>query len=54
MVRQFMATTSPSRSPDAFFETQGFKVPMIQILTAAQIIHREPPKVSFGFTEGLK
>jgi hypothetical protein len=37
-----------------FYETGGFKAPRIQVLTAAQIIHGDRPKVPFGFTESLK
>ena len=56
----FLTLHAPTREMEkeaisaGFYETQGFKAPKIQILTAAQIIHGERPKVPFGHTESLK
>lgn len=37
-----------------FYETGGQKVPRLQILTAAQILNGDRPKLPFGHSEGFK
>ena len=56
----FLTLHEPTREMEkeaisaGFYETEGFKAPRIQILTAAQIIRGERPRVPFGHTESLK
>lgn len=56
----FLTLNEPTREMEreaasaGIYETGGMKVPMLQILTAAQIIDNRRPQVPFGFTEGFK
>ena len=56
----FLTLHAPTREMEkeaisaGFYETQGFKAPRIQILTAAKVIQGDRPKVPFGHTESLK
>jgi hypothetical protein len=56
----FFTLNDPTREMEkeaasaVFYETEGMKVPRLQILTAAQILDNRRPQVPFGFTEGFK
>ena len=56
----FLTLNNPTREMEkeaasaGFYETGGRKFLKLQILTAAQVIDGERPKVPFGHTESLK
>jgi site-specific DNA-methyltransferase (adenine-specific) len=45
---------APNIEAAGFYETGGKNFPLLQILTAAQILDNRRPQVPFGFTEGFK